>query len=242
MTAFAANRDNAWEIARAVDAITVSTPALVARCLPFNRNVYLLPNALDWEMWENVKPQYEVERERPRIGYMGIARWHREDLMQLAGIISPLLRSRPELEFVAAGDASVHDLLEVPDDQRVSFDAGPFGDHVEITATMDIGLVPLVPGPFNEAKSALKGMEYNACGIPFIASPTVPYADWVAISGGGKLAQRGHDWTRELGRLLDAPTLRRELGRGGRKAAETATIQRQSRQWKSAYETIAAGS
>lgn len=236
--AFAANRDNIWEVARAVDGITVTTRALWKRCREYNSQVYLLPNMLDWEMWSDVKPQYEIERERPRIGYMGVARWHQEDLAELRGVLGPLLRTRPELEFVAAGDPLIHELLEVPEGQRVSFDACPFGEHVEITATMDVGLVPLAMTAFNEAKSALKGMEYNACGIPFVASPTAPYSEWCDVGGGGVLATRGHDWTRQISKLIDTPALRRELGRGGRKSAETMTIQRGARRWRETYERI----
>lgn len=237
-TSFVANRDNIWEIARAVDAITVSTPALYEHCRKYNDQVYVLPNMLDWEMWRDVKPQYEIERERPRFGYMGVARWHQEDVNQLRGVLAPLLRKYPELEFVAAGDASIHDLLEIPESQRVSYDACSFGEHVEITATMDIGLVPLAPGIFNEAKSALKGMEYNACGIAFIASPTEPYALWQRQSGGGTLAKRGHDWALQIELLLKDPLRRRELARSGRKVVETMTIQRHARLWKETYETI----
>jgi hypothetical protein len=49
-----------------------------------------------------------------------------------------------------------------------------------------VGLVPLTRGPFNEAKSYLKGLEYAAAGIPFIATPTEEYqvAVRVPVSAG----------------------------------------------------------
>ncbi len=34
-----------------------------------------------------------------------------------------------------------------------------------------VGIAPLVDRPFNRSKSWIKGLEYSAFGLPFVASP-----------------------------------------------------------------------
>ena len=46
--------------------------------------------------------------------------------------------------------------------------------HAQV-AQLDTGIVPLQRSRFNEAKSNLKGLEYAALGVPFVASPTAEY-------------------------------------------------------------------
>ena len=46
---------------------------------------------------------------------------------------------------------------------------------------IDIALCPLNPIDFNRAKSALKGMESSAAGVPFIASDLDEIADTAAV-------------------------------------------------------------
>jgi hypothetical protein len=52
---------------------------------------------------------------------------------------------------------------------------------------MDIGLVPLNDIPFNRAKSFIKGLEYTASGIPFVAQGTGEY-ELLATDGVGRVA------------------------------------------------------
>jgi hypothetical protein len=174
------NRDWMLKVYREADAMSVATPALAELYSSVNSNITVVPNYLDWNMWEHVTPQYEVERRRLRVGYMGIAHWRSGDLKILRGLIGPWLRRNPQVEFVAAGDPTIHDLLDIPNEQRVSVAAVDFrnGDLADITAVMDIGLVPLEMNRFNECKSNLKGMEYAAAGIPCVASPTESYRAW----------------------------------------------------------------
>jgi hypothetical protein len=100
----------------------------------------------------------------------------------------------PDVEFVAAGDPAVHDYFGVPVGQRVSVAPTQFWwfDLPDITATFDIGLVPLAKNRLNEGKSHLKGMEYNACGIPYVASPSESYR-WFT-DGNGLLANSPREW------------------------------------------------
>lgn len=217
--------------------LTVTTNFLAEQYSRYNPNVRVVPNYLDWEMWENVTPQYELERERLRIGWMGSLVWRKNDLMILKGIIGPFMRRHPEIDFVAAGDDGevIHDFLEIPQDQRITYGRANFPDLPLITATMDIGLIPLELNNFNEAKSDLKGREYGACGVPCIASPTESYRGWVDEGTNGFLARRPKDWLRLLETMVSDAELRRAMGRSARAKAEANTIQEHVVVWEDLF-------
>jgi len=75
-------------------------------------------------------------------------------------------------------------------------------DYPSLLSGFHIGLVPLVPSPFNEAKSYLKGLEYAAAGIPFIATPTAEYRR-LHEAGVGRLASTPDEWRDHATELLD---------------------------------------
>jgi glycosyltransferase involved in cell wall biosynthesis len=229
---------------RACDAITVTTPQLKRVYSEINPNVHVLPNALNWEMWKDVTPQYEIERKRVRIGWMGDSYWRPRDVSLLAECVGPFLSDHPEVDFVAAGNnEDVFEKLGVPEQRRVSYQGVPFRARPDltdlsglptITATMDIGLVPLVLSDFNQAKSCLKGMEYAACGIPCVASPTEPYREWVEHGVNGFLARTPAEWRQALEALLDSET-RRRMGEAARAKAKRHTIQKRWKEWANLY-------
>ena len=73
----------------------------------------------------------------------------------------------------------------------------------------DIGLVPLTLHPFNQAKSHLKGLEYAAAGIPFIATPSEEYIRLKEEYGIGRIAKNPKQWIKQIEEFLD-PAVRVE--------------------------------
>lgn len=235
-----ANRHWQFLIYRAADAMTVATPALAEMYSRFNSNIHVLRNYLNWEMWRDVVPVYEREFRKVRVGWMGSYALRQGDLAHLAWV-GPWLEANQHVEFVAAsGDSRVHDLLGVPAAQRVTTNKVNFRDLdlADITAVMDIGLVPLDRIPFNEAKSHLKGMEYGACGIPCVATPTESYRHWVEDGVNGFLASGARQWQARLDELVADPQLRGRMGRAAREKASRNTIQEHWREWEAVYEQI----
>lgn len=235
---------------RFADLVTVSTPALAEHYRRYNDNVRVLPNYLDWETWRDVPSQCEVERRRVRVGWMGWLEWRGTDLETLRPWLASWLERNPQVDFVSvgerhgnakslrkAGHVTVHDYLGVPKQQRVTVKAARFHDLHTIVPTMDIGLVPLTPGVFNECKSYLKGLEYAACGIPCVASPTEQYRSFVREGVDGFLASEPDEWMGRLDELVGDDNLRREMGRAARDKAERLTIQEHWRQWEGAWKT-----
>ena len=75
---------------------------------------------------------------------------------------------------------------------------------------IDIGIAPLRDIPFNHAKSYIKGLEYAAAGVPFIATNIAEYAT-LAASGVGRVASTADEWVYHLDELLDASKRKDEI-------------------------------
>jgi hypothetical protein len=92
-----------------------------------------------------------------------------------------------------------------------------------ISASFNLGLVPLARNAFNRGKSWLKGLEYSALGVCTIASPTPDYrrlAEVVDI----RLAEGPAEWSRELRWLVKHPEAVIEAGKCAREAVSAANL------------------
>lgn len=226
--------DTLAEAAQIADILTVSTPALAEA---YGRGV-VLTNYLHWPTWDAIQPSYDRDR-RLRVGWFGALNWRGSDLSVLRGLIGPWLERHPDIDFVAAGSEgdATHDYLGIPHGQRITYPYTVFPGHADFIQEIDIGLVPLTPGRFNECKSHLKGLEYAACGIPCIATPTGPYREWVEPGINGLLASKPRQWVNALDEMLTDDRWR-VMGCAARvKAAEHHTIQddRNWRQWEAIF-------
>jgi len=90
----------------------------------------------------------------------------------------------------------------------------------------DIGIVPLQKSKFNDSgKSYIKGLEYSAVGLPFVASPTDEY-QYLHSLGAGILAEKERHWEKELRRLLlMSKEERHEIGEKNREVAKKLTFE-----------------
>ena len=111
-------------------------------------------------------------------------------------------------------------------------DANPFPDipttrlhwSEEVERTIgkkfDLGVMPLIDGPFERGKCGYKLIQYMAGGIPIIASPVGVNRQIVEPNINGYLAESTEDWLSALRELIDNPQKRFEMGMAGRQKAE----------------------
>lgn len=107
----------------------------------------------------------------------------------------------------------------------------------KIGETVDVGMVPLSPGAFNSAKSRLKGIEYMAVGVPWVASPRTEYVRLQKQSGCGLLANEGRGWYTSLQRLLTDGGFREEQAAAGREYMRDQTYEANAWRWAEAWDT-----
>ena len=222
-------------------AITVSTQHLLDKMsehyprLP----VFLLRNPLDLERFGDP----EDVSDGPNIGWTGGIPWRGSDLTLLKGVLGPFCEKH-DLRFVHGGNHP-----QAPEHQTAAFQLGldpgrverrdivPIYEYRQLLRDFDIGVVPLDLTSFAHAKSALKGMEFSAAGIPFIASPTMEYEHF--CDGWGLLARKPKQWTSHLERLME-PEERVRLGKMGRERVERESITKRWAEWETVYRELVA--
>jgi hypothetical protein len=110
----------------------------------------------------------------------------------------------------------------------------PIDEYYERMAEFAVGVVPLANSAFNHAKSDLKGVEFAALGVPFVASP-LPEYQGLAARGVGRLATKPKRWRTQIRELLSID--RTEVVETGREYVRAhRTIEAQAWRWAEAWE------
>ena len=191
----------AEKAAAIADHVTVSTPQLLKYARHGRASV--LRNCVPDSIFDTLRPKSEITN---RIGWTGSVQTHPNDLQQTKGAVAEVLKSN-DLAFYVVGDGEgVRSFLGLHKSTDL-YKTGwmELSSYYEaISTVLDIGIVPLEISPFNQAKSALKGLEYAALGIPFVASPTREYERLEAY-GIGKTAKTPGEWRKHLQRMIDRP-------------------------------------
>ncbi len=196
------NRDWLRLACRCADLVTCTTPALAERYGRHGR-VTVLPNFVPEAMLD-VSP--EENRDGRTVGWAGHVGTHPGDLDVTHGGVAEACRAFGARFRHVGNVEGVQEGLHLRDVPVVATGPVPFDQYPKELARFDVGIVPLADTVFNRAKSALKGLEYAAVGVPFVASSTCPDYVRIADDGIGLLAKpRSRDWRRKVALLLDHP-------------------------------------
>lgn len=100
----------------------------------------------------------------------------------------------------------------------IAADIMPWSEDTEAAsiARMDVGIMPLIDGPWERGKCGYKLIQYMASGVPVVASAVGVNVEIVSSCGCGRLVNSPEEWTAALLELLADPELRHRLGRAGR--------------------------
>lgn len=220
------------------DLVTVTTPALAARYGGHAR-VAVLPNLVPASYLK--VPTHAPRAEAPTVGWTGSVVTHVGDLDVMGGVLPGVLEETGA-RFVSWGVGLTEQALGVKG--RVRPWADLLGGYPRQVADLDVGLVPLAPSAFTNAKSALKMSEYAALGVPSVISPS-PDNLRMHAEGIGLLAVTPEQWADRLTLLLSSPDLRAEMSARGREVMARFTYEEHASDWmtawKSAADTRAAG-
>ncbi len=228
------------EMLRLSDTVTVTSTALAERVRPYNPQVHVLPNALEFELWRGGRTPVEKSVDGPVvIGFAGTAT-HKADL----ALVSEALRriraeygDRVAFRFLGCAPPGLEGVCEVrPFELR-------YGAYVEVLAHsgIDIALAPLVDDPFNRCKSDIKWLEYSACGFAGVYSDLGVYRDSVFDGETGLLVEnRTEAWFEAIDRLVHDPALRRRIGQAARaQVLATRTVEAVAPRYLEVYRRVA---
>ena len=204
----ARNRDIYQRVIEMADMLVVTTPFLYDYYKNVNSNIVMVRNGVSPVQF--VRKQ--VTTKRPVIGWVGAVPWRSNDLEPLADWLPDFL-VRNNLHFhhagVAPGAQSLHEIVGIPEERFSSQGMVPMDRYGELFPQIDIGIVPLADIPFNHAKSTIKGLEYTASGVPFVAAG-LPEYQRLADMGVGRTANSPVEWQQQLGELLNSRVRARE--------------------------------
>jgi glycosyltransferase involved in cell wall biosynthesis len=228
------NRDHYKESIHHADIVTVSTPFLADHYSCMRGNVYMIRNGVNTQQFTK-----RVHRPgKPVIGWAGAVAFRNNDLEQLREWLPDLLEKH-DLMFhhVGATGNQICDIAGIPEKRLITSPLctiKQYGNALQF----DIGIVPLNDIPFNVAKSNIKGLEYAAAGIPFVASDMPEYR-LLHETGVGTIASTPNEWTLAVERLLDHRERKKEAHRARMAVLKAWTIECRASEWHNLFNAVA---
>lgn len=224
------NREHYRKIILSADLITVTTPFLFDYYSKLHPNVMMIRNGVLPDQFYK-KP---VVDKKPVIGWVGAIPWRSNDIETLRAWLPEFLEEH-DLKFhhsgVAPGAPLLDEIVGIPKERMSYSTMQPISDYAHMFPPIDIGLVPLSDIPFNHAKSTIKGLEYTAAGVPFVAQ-ALPEYQRLADMGVGRVAATPEDWRRQVGELLNFRTRRKEASVNYGNMLKDHTIRSREPEWQ----------
>ncbi|MFM8415036.1 MAG: glycosyltransferase [Planctomycetota bacterium] len=199
----------------AADRVWVATPALASRLAGLRPDAEVVPNALDDRLWQPPPPRRADGQ--IRIVYMGTAT-HDGELAFLTPVAAALRRrygDRVRFEVVGVTSRALPGGFDrrLPDGDAANASYPGFVEWFG-RQRWEIAVSPLVDGPFNRCKSAIKLMDYAALGLPIVASRHPEYENAFGGDHGVLLVENDEAmWIDALSKLIDDSGARERAGR-----------------------------
>lgn len=190
---------------RAAEAVTTGSEHLAAWARSAtDAPVHVLRPAVDPSRYA---PRRHAETERPLLVWIGSA-GTLHDLDAVDGALRPLL---------AAGRIRLRVVADEP--WRGGGELAPWSlEHeARLLAEADIGVMPLAESERARGRCGFKAVQYQAAGLPVVASPAGGPAEAV---GAGLFARTAAEWREAILTLAASAGLRADLGAAGRAHVE----------------------
>lgn len=203
------------------DLVTTPSPVLADVISSLNKNVRVVYNYVP--EWLLKLGDIQFRRPAPfTVGYQG-GDTHKYDVATIAPELFRFILRHKDARLHIWGAAGYEGLAA----DRVI--VTPWQQCIKqyyVSLAMTVGLAPLERTPFNDAKSAIKAVEYAALGIPCLATSCITYQDTVRDCETGYLLSRPADWYDALEELRDSPDVVRRMGNAAWRRAHSWTTER----------------
>jgi len=208
------------------DAVIVCSHGQREWALRYNPNVHIFHISVDFPAYQKFTKDYTQEHSPLIIGWVGTGPEHLPNLKILASVFRKLIpKTSVPFTFVLIGALKykkVYELFQSIPNLSVEFiDSLDWTDLESVPREIqkfDIGVMPhITGGEWNRSKTALKNLEYMACGVATVVSSfgEMPYVIQDGVNG--YLASTDEEWVEKLGKLLADRELRTKMGRAGQK-------------------------
>lgn len=214
-----ANRKFGWlkfpgktaTICRLSSHVVVGNAWLAEYARQFNSQVTIIPSSVETERFTPIT-SYE-NKERIVVGWTGSS-----TSQTYLEAFAPMLRaltSRYDVE------------LRIHSDREPNLPGVPYvwrrwtpETEAEEIAQFDIGLMPMPDVEWAKGKCAMKALLYMALGVPAVCSAVGANREVIQHNENGLLVRTDEEWLINIGSLVNDATLRKRLGKAGRKAVE----------------------
>lgn len=199
---------------------------------------------------DNYVPEVTTQYPKPvtgRFGWTGVTQSHPDDLKVCGNAVRDLVSEGNLFRVVGSGvmkrklpqyplKSTVKEQLRLPEEPDFTGSVDLNIWIKTIAESLDVGMVPLTANAFNASKSRLKGIEYMAAGVAWVASPRTEYRKLHRESGCGVLADTPGGWYKALKRLIIDEPFRKEQVETGREYMKTQTYEANAWRWAEAWE------
>lgn len=234
------NREHYFRGMDMADALITSTPFLhkyYKEKYP-NKPIYMVRNSIDFQHFHMRK---DKSANWPTIGWVGATPWRSGDLETLSPFVGEFVEKN-QLRFHHAGHIinapTVQDQMSIPPKRYSSEGMQPILSYENMFKRIDIGLVPLRHVEFNLAKSFIKGIEYAAAGVPFIAENIEEYKFLYEEYGIGRVANTKDEWLNHLEELKDPKVRNIERQNNYKLTKQFHSVQVRGVEWDKVYREI----
>lgn len=230
------NREHYFRIINSADAIITSTQFLMDFHSSRRDNVHMVRNGIDAGRWSRRRDE---GGKRPTVGWVGATPWRSNDLESIAPFFGRIL-SKNGMKFHHSGHTDnapmAHEQLDLDPTICTAESMKSILDYPKMFKRIDIGIVPLSDVPFNHAKSYIKGLEYAAAGVPFVASASPEYVI-LAENGVGRVASCGDEWDHHLSELSNPKNRKKEILKNLSNMAQF-TMSKTGKHWDEVFSSI----
>ena len=213
-------RDLIADMTRAADIVTVATPVLKQRYSIYNRNIRVVRNALDPDLYVRDTPR--PPGDKTRLVYYGSTARMRDYAGKYLGhkdvpgyAYRAVEENRHLLQRVFIGtNPGTESIIERMFDEQTPYVESIAGFSKALTnAHGDIGIAPLGGDEFDRAKSELHWMEYAMAGMAFIGQRFKGDGPYQVVREGvdGMLARGAQEWYDAVRKLASSKDLREQI-------------------------------
>ncbi|MHC4254142.1 MAG: glycosyltransferase family 4 protein [Planctomycetota bacterium] len=197
---------------RISDAIIAGNSYLASQAQSINQNVEVIPTGLnvdDYELSDHTENKGKI-----RLVWIGCKSTLRY-LKEIVPALSEIGAHFDNIVFRIVSD----EFLDVQNMEVEKHHWSLEKQAVDL-ATSDIGLAPLPDNRFTRGKCGFKILQYEASGLPAIASPVGVNAEYVSDGVTGFHASSNSEWIDRISMLVKNPQMRRQMGQAGIKRVE----------------------